>query len=158
MRKPVLVISFIFLSLFSFGQVGLEFNEAKRLGLVDLDSIYMSAIHSDTTKAVFKTERERENLIASYHQMLKDFGKFLSENNFEWKNKTLGFNRVYFNENGKIDYFLFSFRKSEHELTEHEHNEFQRLLNLFVKDYQFPLTADTKFVQCSPVTYLPQKE
>lgn len=158
MKKSVVVISFVFLSLFSFGQVGLQFNEAKRKGLVDLDSIYMSAIHTDTAKAVFKMEKERENLKVSYYQMLKDFGKFLSENNFEWKNKTQGFNRVYFNENGKIDYFLFSFRKSEHELTEEEHKEFQRLLNLFVKDYQFPLTADTKFVQCSPVTYLPQKK
>lgn len=157
MKKPILAISFVFLGLFSFGQVGLTFNEAKHRGLVDLDSIYIDAVHSDTTKAVFKTEKERENLITSYEQMLQDFGKFLSENNFEWKRQTRGFNRVYFNESGKVDYFLFSIRNSEHELTEEEHKEFQRLLNLFVKDYLFGLTADTKFVQCGSVIYSPKK-
>ena len=35
--------------------------------------------------------------------------------------------------------------------------EFQRLLNVFISDYKFSLTAKTNFAQCSPTTYMPQK-
>jgi|SRR5690554_4093911 len=156
--KKMFVIAFVFLNLFLFGQVGLEFNEAKRQGLVNLDSIYVSAIHSDTTQAVFKTKKEQEQMMHAYKQMLQDFGRFLSENNFEWKKKTQGFNRVYFNEDGKVDYFLFSFGRSENVPTKEEHKEFQRLLNLFIKDYQLDMIANTKFAQCSPVTFLPKEQ
>ncbi|HLN95832.1 MAG TPA: hypothetical protein VK183_09355 [Flavobacterium sp.] len=44
-----------------FGQQrGMTFQEAEAAGIriSDLDSAYQSAVHADTTKAVFKTDRE----------------------------------------------------------------------------------------------------
>jgi NurA-like 5'-3' nuclease len=145
----------------TFGQhLGSTFQNAEKLGISikQLDSLYPSAVHTDTTLAVFKTEKEQVALQQAYIKLLQDFGKFLSENNFKWEKQTRCFNRVYFNSDGTIDYFLFNFLgKTEDKPAENIEKEFQRLLNVFISEYKFSLTAKTKFAQCSPTTYMPQK-
>ncbi len=144
----------------TFGQhIGLSFQEAKKQGIeIDLlDSIYQSAVHINTSMAVFKTDIEQETMHKEYIKLLQAFGKFLSANNFIWKKPTKCFNRIYFNSDGSIDYFLYNFLgETEDKPDEEMQKEFQRLLNLFIKDYKFPLTAKTKFAQCSPTTYMPK--
>jgi hypothetical protein len=144
-----------------FGQhQGLTFQDAEKQGISikHLDSIYKSAVHSDASLAVFKTEPEQEALQQAYVKLLQDLGKFLSDNKFKWEKPTRCFNRIYFSATGTIDYFLFNFLgKSEDKPNELIEKEFQRLLNLFISDYKFPLTAKIKFAQCSPTTYVPKK-
>ncbi len=145
----------------AFGQhLALTFQNAEKQGISikHLDSIYTSAVHTDTSLAVFKTETEQQALIQAYYKLLQDFGKFLSENNFKWEKRTRFFNRIYFSPDGTVDYFLFNFVGTiEDKPTETVEKEFQRLLNLFIADYKFPLTAQTKFAQCSPTIYMPKK-
>jgi len=145
----------------SFGQhLGLTFQDAEKQGISikHLDNIYTSAVHSDTSLAIFKTETEQDVLLQAYIKLLQDFGQFLSNNNFKWEKPTRCFNRIYFSSNGTIDYFLFNFLgKIEDKPTENIEKEFQRILNVFISDYKFPLTAKTKFAQCSPTTYMPKK-
>ena len=116
-----------------------------------LDNIYQSAVHSDTQLAVFKSEEEQRNHIESYHSMLRDLGEFLKSNGFEWGGETRCFNRIYFNQDGKVDYFLFNFMSDS--VPNNKEEEFARLLELFLENYTFGVTADTKFSQCSPVKY-----
>ncbi|GBL35750.1 hypothetical protein EMGBS15_13450 [Filimonas sp.] len=114
-------------------------------------------MHSDTSQAVFKTEKEQDAMIQGYTRLLQDFGKFLSANRFTWGQPTRYFNRIYFNADGTIDYFLFNFLgNTEDKPSEENQTEFQRHLNLFIKDYKISVTAKTKFAQCSPTTYLPK--
>jgi hypothetical protein len=126
-----------------------------------LDSIYMSAIHVDSTLSVFKTEADQQMMGNAYVKYLQDFGAFLSANNFFWERKTKAFNRIYISPDGTIDYVVYNF--IEKDLTDEEkisiekQQEFNRLLNLFVNDYKFPIKAPVKFAQCSPTTYLPKK-
>lgn len=152
----LLIISFQ-----TFGQhLGLTFQNAEKQGISikHLDSVYTSAVHTNTSLAVFKTESEQEAMQQAYIKLLQDFGKFLSENNFKWEKPTRCFNRIYFNADGTIDYFLFNFLgRPEDKPSENIEKEFQRLLNVFISDYKFPLTAKTKFAQCSPTTYMPKK-
>jgi hypothetical protein len=162
MTKINLIITILLTAcLQTFGQhLGLSFQNAEKQGISikHLDSIYTSAVHSDTSLAVFKTEKEQEALQQAYIKLLQDFGKFLSKNNFKWEKPTRCFNRIYFNSDGTIDYFLFNFLgKTEDKPAKNIEKEFQRLLNVFISDYKFSLTAKTKFAQCSPTTYMPQK-
>ncbi len=162
MTKTILIITILLTTcLQSFGQhLGLTFQQAEKQGIsiIHLDSTYASAVHSDTSLAVFKTEKEQEALQQAYIKLLEDFSKFLSENNFKWEKPTKCFNRIYFNADGTIDYFLFNFLgKTEVKPAENIEKEFQNLLNVFISDYKFSLTAKTKFAQCSPTTYMPQK-
>ena len=75
-------------------------------------------------QTVFKSEKEQLELQKAYQSLIFDLAKFLSENNFKWGKTTKCFNRIYFNENGKIDYFLFNF--SEGEITNEKEKEFSR--------------------------------
>ncbi len=163
MMKNILLVFMIMFCMDSkiLGQrLGITFQEAEQQGISiqKLDSIYKSAVHSDTSLAVFKTKPEEATLQQAYIQLLQDLGKFLSLNNFKWDKATRCFNRIYFNAEGNIDYFLFNFlgKTAEEKPSEQHRKEFQRLLNLFIKDYKFALSAKVKFAQCSPVTYKPQ--
>lgn len=162
MTKTKFIILFLLTTcLQTFGQhLGLTFQSAEKQGISikHLDSLYTSAVHTDTSLAVFKTEKEQDALQQAYIKLLQDFGKFLYENNFEWEKPTRCFNRIYINSDGTIDYFLFNFLgKTEDKPSKNIEMEFQRLLNVFISDYKFSLTAKTKFAQCSSTTYMPKK-
>lgn len=151
----------VFVTVFVRAQhLGLTFKEAENQGIriAHLDSVYKSAVHSDTSLAVFKSDKEQEAMSQAYITLLQDFGKFLKAQGFNWSKPTRCFNRIYFAKDGTIDYFLFNFLgKPEDKPLEEAQLEFKRLLNLFIASYQFPLTAKTKFAQCSPTTYMPHK-
>ena len=140
-----------------FGQhSGMTFQAAEKQGapIQHLDNIYKSAVHVDTSQAVFKTELEQQAMGEAYINLLQSFGKFLTKNNFNWDKPTKCFNRIYFNTDGTIDYFLYNFSS---EISQEKQTEFNRLLNLFIKDYKISLTAQVKFAQCSPATYMPKE-
>lgn len=145
----------------TWGQhLGLTFQQAEKQGISikHLDSMYMSAVHSDSSLAVFKTATEQEALQKAYTKLLQDFNKFLLQKDFKWEKPTKCFNRIYFTPEGTIDYFLFNFLgKPENKPSEKVEAEFVRLLNVFIADYRFALTAKTRFAQCSPTTYMPPK-
>jgi hypothetical protein len=43
--------------------------------------------------------------------------------------------------------------KPEDLISKENQERFEILLNQFIQDYKIPLTANTKFAQCSPVIY-----
>ena len=133
-------------------QLAVSFQYALDRGIsVDsLDKTYMSALNSDTTLAAFNG-REQE-FIQGYTSLLKDLGKFLKANDFNWEKTTRCFNRIYIDKSGKIDYFLYHFKEGE--LTPEKQAQFAKLLTEFIKTYKFPLTNTVPFAQCSPVQYI----
>jgi hypothetical protein len=153
MKKLFVLLIWVSISAMSYGQKALTFEEARAMGIITshLDSIYANSIDSDTNKGVFK--KNQDEFISSYSKLLKDFGQYLTKNNFLWAQPTNGFNRIYFDKDGKIDYFLYSFRPNP--LTKEQEKRFGELLNAFIQEYRFPLKASEKFVQCSPFRYMP---
>ena len=160
MKSVVKIFLIVLLSnnLYSQSKV-FSVEEAQKMGISieKLDLEYKSAVHSDSTKAVFKSEVEQQKLQESYTRLLQDFGSFLNKNNFKWESKTKCFQRIYFAPNGKIDYFIYNFKLKnifpENLISEEKQKEFQRLLELFVKEYTFSSTASEPFAQCSPTSY-----
>jgi hypothetical protein len=152
-RYLLMTTALICLCFSSFAQKVLTFKQAKEQGIriEHLDSIYASGINADSSLSVFKNNQE--NYIAAYQKMLQDLGNYLKENHFLWNKPTKGFNRIYFDKSGKIDYFLYNFRPEQ--LTVEEEIQFNELLQSFVSSFVFSLNADKKFAQCSPVTYMP---
>lgn len=149
--KKVALFCFIFATTLTYGQkMATSFKKAIDSGVSvqKLDEAYQSALHEDSTKAAFRG-REKE-FINAYTSMLTDLQKHLANNQFTWGQSTRCFNRVYFNSNGGIDYFLFDFKN----LPVEKQNDFERLLGSFIKTYQFPVTNTVNFAQCSPVSYV----
>ena len=144
-----------------FGQsVAMTFKEAESKGIIikDLDSIYKSAVNvMDSSKGIFQTEKEQEVFGVAWINYLKELGKFLSSNNFKWDKPTRCFNRVYFNSDGTVAYFLFNFTgKNEEKLSDENQIKFQLLLNKFIQNNKISMVADSKFAQCGPTTYMPK--
>jgi hypothetical protein len=150
MKKIMLVFLFCFGSK-GFAQFVSSFGayEAHGNKVAELDSRYKSALHTNSELAVFKTEQEQKAFTEAYQGMLSEFGAFLTKSGFAWEKQTRCFNRIYFNESGKVDYFLFHFK----DLDAKKAATFQQLLSDFVKTYTFPLKPKVKFAQCSPVVY-----
>jgi len=128
------------------------FQQAEGTGhsMQKLDEIYPSALHSDSAKAVFKGEAQTRFLIA-YKTMLYDLNSYLNKNNFTWGKPTRIFNRIYFQPDGSIDYYLVNLALPGTDTSKAK--QFIPLLNQFVQTYKIKITAKTKFAQCSPVMY-----
>lgn len=115
-----------------------------------LDSLYPGAIDANPEKGIFKGRQDA--FINAYKDMLMKFNDFLKNKKFIWGSTSVRcFNRIYFNAEGKIDYFLYNFPKGV--LTAEQEQLFDKYLNEFIKDFQFSLTPAGKFAQCSPVVY-----
>ncbi len=163
MKKIIIALASILLTQnLSAQHIALSIDDAEKKGITieHLSIIYKMALDNDTSKAVFKTDAQQEAMLNAYTKLLQDFGKFLSAHNFKWTKPTRGWNRIYFSTDGSIDYFLYTFPtvnvKPEDQLSEEKQAEFNRLLNLFINDYKFALTAKVKFAQCSPTVYEPK--
>jgi hypothetical protein len=128
------------------------FQQAEKTGhsMQHLDEIYPSALHSDSTKAVFKG-KEQGQFIGAYKTMLFDLNSYLNKNGFSWDKPTRIFNRIYFQSDGSIDYYLVNLENTG--ISDEKAKQFIPLLNKFVAFYKIKITASTKFAQCSPVLY-----
>lgn len=86
----------------------------------------------------------------AYYAMLHDLGNFLNDNYFFWGGQVRCSNRIYFDVDGNIDYYLFNFEEG---LTETKQNQFKELLTQFIANFEFDLKPEKQFAQCSPVNY-----
>ncbi len=142
----------LFLNCFStslFSQLILSVKNAELQGhsISSLDSLYPSALNGDSTKAVFQTNQAE--FIEQYKQLVQQFGKFQKQNGLNFEPSKRFFHRLYFNESGKLDYYLFKFKDGL--ITEIEQKLFEKNSELFFKTYQFPIKTKTKFAQCCTV-------
>ena len=151
--KNLLSILFVCLANFIFSQKALRFDECEKndVSTKVLDSIYKSALHSEPSLGLFNDNSEE--FIAAYQKMLNDLNSYLNKNNFNWEEMTKGFNRIYFSKDGKVEYFIYSFRPNQ--LSTEKMEQFQLLLTQFIATYQFPMKSSEGFAQCSPVNYMP---
>ena len=151
MKKIIIVFIISTLSQLCNAQnKSMTFDEAKRLNLYEaLDSLYKGGLDSDSTRAIFKDQKA---YIQAYQGFLRNFAKFLKLNNFVWAKPSVRcFNKIYFAQNGSVDYFLYNFKDGE--ISPEQAKSFAELVEQFIKTEQFGLQANVKFAQCSPVKY-----
>ncbi len=122
--------------------------ETSGYSMQELDKKYKSAIGAGDV--VFKGDDE-QRLITAYTTMLHDLNKYLNENNFRWDSKVRIFNRIYFEPDGSISYYLVNLKPTG--LDEEKQKAFVNLLSNFIQHYKIKITANTRFAQCSPVVY-----
>ena|SRR5581483_9378025 len=148
MKKLFLTVLSVFIALMGFSQLAESFDDAKKQGISPkVDSIYQSACHKDSTKAVFPHTSE---FMVGYKDFLQKLSGYLYKHDFKCGTAGMGyFNRIYFEPNGKIDYYLYKFMPGTIDSVREQ--KFKSLANEFIKEYQFPLTANKKFAQCSHV-------
>ncbi|MGN6568990.1 MAG: hypothetical protein ACTHJ0_13605 [Flavipsychrobacter sp.] len=127
-------------------------NKAEQQGITidHLDSLYMSAVHVDSNKAVFKSEAAADSLAHCYNRFIADFGKYLNQHNFKWAEPTRCWNRIYFHADGSVDYYLFSFKTN---VSEARTTEYKKLFRDYALTHKIGIAAPCNFAQCSPVLF-----
>ncbi|MBA9078838.1 MULTISPECIES: hypothetical protein [Rufibacter] len=115
-----------------------------------LDARYKSAVHADSSLAVFRGN-DQARLVQAYQQLLQELGRHLAQNNFTWGKPTRCFNRFYFSPDGSVDYYLFHLNPQE--VDAQKQAEFQRLMHQFIQTHRLSVQAPVRFSQCSPVVY-----
>ncbi len=158
MRHLCILFTVLFLSLSSQGQFfSLPYIEtitkagSEGITLRHLDSLYKSAVHIDSTLAVFKPGREQDSFVAAYTNFLRELGRYLRDNNFTWEQPTKCWNRIYFKGDGRVDYYLFEFKTP---ISDDKLAKFKQLFRSFAATHKIGMTAGERFAQCSPVTYM----
>lgn len=139
-------------SLSAYCQKAYTFSEAKLLGVETnkLDSLYKSACHTDTSLAVFGSQQDA--FIESYTDFLRSLSRYMNENGCLWSETFKGFHKIYFSKEGRVIHYLYNYRTG---FSLEKEEQFHVLLNQFILQYQFPLTAGEGFAQCGSVTFEP---
>ena len=118
--------------------------------MTELDSLYPNAVNvNPDTYAVFRGKEEEFG--QAYREFIIALAKYLNENDFIWGEPKRCFNKIYFNENGEVDYFLFNFKPGT--LSEEKQERFAELLESFKKEYKIQIKTERPFSQCSPIVY-----
>ena len=123
------------------------------LSISDLDARYQSALHSDTSLAVFKTEEEQAALIKSYQSIVNEIGSYLKDNGVEWGAPTRIFNRFYVGKDGDVEYYVYNFLSHSSQIDDAFTQKFECLMATFFETGKFEITTKTSFAQCSPVVF-----
>lgn len=153
MRKIISLISMLmFFYLVGYGQEAMTIKEGRKKGfsVSNLDKKYVDAVNANPDSALFNDKSGE--FIQSWQAMLQDLGSYLQDHDFVWEKQTGCFNKVYFNKDGKIDYFLYNLNP---QLDETQAEKFRTLLQAFIETYQLPVQADKKFTQCGRSMYMP---
>lgn len=157
-RPSIILILLTASSLIAQAQhIAATFQDAEKKGysMQNLDKIYLSALNSDSAKAVFRGPLQ-SSFINAYQGMLFDLATYLNKNGFSWGKPTRIFNRVYFKADGTIDYYLVNLTGTG--VDDAKGEKFMKLLNNFTQFYKIKITANTPFAQCSPVLYQDTKK
>ena len=158
MKKNILIIFCLILTVFSFGQnsdkapvvVSFEnkiaFNEMKKL---NLDSIYPNLLNPRNV-----TESEYKSVTKSWSEFHQKMSKYIKEEEFTWEvqDSTIKIsNRIYFDKNGNVEYYSFRIQNSN--VTSEKRLEYEKLLLKFSEKEKVDLQRDNKFAQCGNIKY-----
>ncbi|MCF8217621.1 MAG: hypothetical protein K9I29_00440 [Bacteroidales bacterium] len=153
MRKIIsLILMLMFFYLVGYGQEAMTIKEGREKGysVSALDKKYVDAVNVNPDSALFNDNSGE--FIQSWQTMLQDLGSYLQDHDFVWKKQTRCFNKVYFDKDGNIDYFLYNLNP---QLDETQAEKFRMLLQDFIENYQLPVQGEKKFTQCGPSMYMP---
>lgn len=126
----------------------LDQTDATLSRVAELDARYRSAVHADSSLAVFAgAEGEVRDAWIGF---LQDLGAFLQAEGMAWSEPIRGYHRFYFAPDGSVDRVLYALRDGSPEA-----ERYGELLDAFVRTHRIELTAAEPFAQCSPVTLAP---
>ena len=64
-----------------------------------------------------------------------------------------GFNKIYFDANGKVEYWFFNFKKSDN-IPQEKQDKYLELLKKFAKDHKLNIKSTSKYSQCASVDFI----
>jgi len=120
------------------------------ISIKQLDSSFISAVHVDSSKAVFKSNESADSMRHAYSRFLGNFGAYLRMNGFKWGQPTRCWNKIYFQADGTVRYYLFDFKT---EIGAERLKRYKELFKAYASINKIGISASVNFAHCSSVTY-----
>jgi len=133
-------------------QVVMTFEAADGAGLrmSQLERTYNVELGEGETLYVSEMDgrQEMEMFVALRYQLADSLRAW----GFKWEHTTSVKNRVFFNTEGRLDYFFYD--TAPHFTSPMERTRFEDLLVRFFEIYQLPELPGTRIVRCAPIRFL----
>lgn len=116
---------------------------------MNLDSTYTNLLDPRNV-----TESEYKDVVESWTEFHKNISKFIKEVDFKWNvpdSMITISNRIYFDQNGTIEYYTFKIRNPSVSVEKIE--EYEKVLQKFSKEIKLDLKRDEKYAQCGNIKY-----
>ena len=152
MKAAILALLFLFSAAANAQQRAETFQSAAKSGLTVavLDKQYANALDNDNSKSTFKGD-DKQKFYQAYVSLLADLNVYLHAKKFTWDKPTRIVHRIYFEPDGKIDHYLLNLDATS--MDPAKQARLLKLMNQFVTNYKFKITAGKKFAQCGPAIY-----
>jgi len=136
----------------------MTFQDGEKNGftVAKLDSLYPSAMHADSTKAVFQG-KDAEKFSAAWGKFYEELFAYCNKQGLRWASPTWCFNKIYFSKDGRIEYWLFNFRKSDNIPAEVQ-SAYLDAIAKFSRKHKIRIKASTPFTQCGSVTFVNRED
>ncbi|MCF6352855.1 MAG: hypothetical protein L3J06_07580 [Cyclobacteriaceae bacterium] len=124
-----------------------DFNDYRKL---NLDSLYPNLLDPGNS-----TQEQHKKVIQSWSEFHQQVSKFMKDENFTWDSpdSTISIvNKIYFNKNGTIDYFVF--RILNPSIPDSKKIEFETVLQKFSKSIIMNLSRDSSYAQCGKTKHI----
>ncbi|MCX2743172.1 hypothetical protein OO013_04810 [Mangrovivirga sp. M17] len=118
--------------------------ELKKLESLKLDSGYVNLL-----LPAYNSEENIQKVRRSWSDLHQELGDYLSKNNFDWgvgDSSISLFNKIYFAEDGTIDYYAFKVITPS--VSEETTKNFEKLLKEFSSEVKLDLGQNKNFAQC----------
>ena len=146
MKKLFFLSVIMFLVVNTFAQPKIYSNEyAEKMR--EIEAKYKDAIGVDSTSAIFYKDKDTEKFYNIWVLFLSDMSKYFRANNLVLNEKL--FFRVFFSNDGKIEYLFYNPLKKDSALLEKKNKKrFEKLLKAFAKSYKIDIELNERFKQC----------
>ena len=133
----------------------MTFQEMEKNGLKmdSLQRLYPNATKTDTFAGVFPAGKKGDRFSDAWLKYYTDLMNYFSENGLKWEKPTYCFNKIFFDANGKVEYWFFNFKKADN-IPDDVQQKYLQGLQQFSKKHKIKIKADSKFTQCASVTFI----
>lgn len=95
-----------------------------------------------------------KGLDSSYKSFVRELGNYLYDNGFEWDQRVRYFQRIYFEADGTVAYYLYEFRNATPKGERRE--QFEELVIEYLTNNELSVENKEHFVLCAPVVLRPK--
>ncbi|QCK16698.1 hypothetical protein DCC35_19145 [Mangrovivirga cuniculi] len=127
----------------------ITFSLAEEEELKKLDSLNLDSSYANLLSPAYNSEENIKEVRRSWSKLHQDLGKYLVEQNFNWgiNDSSISlFNKIYFSEDGTIDYYAFKVITPS--VSDDKVDEFELLLKEFSSEVKLDLNQKKNFAQC----------
>lgn len=123
--------------------------DLKKVKELNLDENHANLLNTRTS-----SKEEQQEVMSSWKNFHQQVGDILKEEKFSWgigdSNVTM-VNKVYFNKNGNVTYYMF--RVINESVSLEKRKEFENIMMNHIDNIRIDLQRDTQFSQCGKVKY-----